>query len=59
MNIGLSEIVVIIINLALIVGIPAVIIWAGILLLRRINALESRIEKLESNKDTNSRKHRE
>ena len=59
MNIGLSEIVIIVINLALIVGIPVVIIWAGILLLRRINALESRIEKLESNKDTNSGKHRE
>ena len=59
MNIGLSEIVIMIINLALIVGIPVVIIWAGILLLRRINALESRIEKLESNKDTNSGKHRE
>jgi len=59
MNIGLSEIVIIVINLALIVGIPVGIIWAGILLLRRINALESRIEKLESNKDTNSGKHRE
>ena len=59
MNLGLSEIVIIIINLALIVGIPVVIIWAGILLLRRINALKSRIEKLESKKDTNSGKHRE
>ena len=36
MNLGLSEIVIIIINLALIVGIPVVIIWAGIFLLRRI-----------------------
>ena len=59
MNIGLSETVIIIINLALIVGIPVVIIWAGVLLLRRISALESRIEKLESNKDTNSGKRRE
>lgn len=59
MNIGLSEIVIIIINLALIVGIPVIIIWAGIHLSRRINALESRLEKLESNKDTNSGKHRE
>lgn len=59
MNIGLSEIVIVIINLALIVGIPVVIIWVGIHLSRRINALESRLEKLESNKDTNSGKHRE
>ena len=59
MNIGLSETVIIIINLALIVGIPVVIIWAGIFLLRRISALESRIEKLGSNKDTNSGKRRE
>ena len=59
MNIGLSEIVIIIINLALVVGIPVVIIWAGFLLLRKINALKSRMEKFESNKDTNSGKHRE
>ena len=59
MNIGLSEIVIIIVNLALIVGIPVIIIWVGIHLTRRINALESRIEKLESNKGTNPVQHRE
>ena len=52
MNIGLGEIAIIIINLVLIVGLPVVVIWAGILLFRRIKSLESRIEKLESEQDS-------
>jgi hypothetical protein len=53
MSIGLSEIIIIIINLALVIGIPAIIILAGIRLIRRINTLETRIEKLESKQGTN------
>jgi hypothetical protein len=53
MNIGSSEIIIIIINLTLIIGIPVVVIFAGIRLIRRINALETRIETLESKQGTN------
>jgi hypothetical protein len=56
MNIGLSEIIIIIINLVLVIGIPVVVILAGIRLIRRINALETRIEKLESKQGTSSDK---
>jgi MFS superfamily sulfate permease-like transporter len=56
MNIGISEIIIIMINVALIIGIPIGIVWVGILLFRRIQALESRIEKLESRQDTNAEK---
>jgi MFS superfamily sulfate permease-like transporter len=54
MNIGIGEIIIIMVNLSLIIGIPIVIVWAGILLFRRIHALESRIEKLESRQDTSA-----
>ena len=56
MNIGISELIFIVINVALIVGIPMIIVWAGILLFRRINAIESRIEKLESKQNTKAEK---
>ena len=56
MNLGIAEIVIIIIQLALNIGIPVIIIGAGILLFRRIQALESRVEKLESSRDTSSDK---
>jgi hypothetical protein len=54
MNIGIVESIVIVINAALIVGVPIAIILAGFLMFRRIRALESRIEKLEARQDTSS-----
>ncbi|MBI5352335.1 MAG: hypothetical protein HZB50_06815 [Chloroflexi bacterium] len=51
MNIGLGETIIIFITMALIVGILMVIIWVGILLFRRMNALESRIKEIESKQD--------
>jgi hypothetical protein len=53
MNIGISEIVVVIINVVLIIGIPIAIVVTGLLLFRRIRALESRVEKLEARQNTN------
>lgn len=54
MNIGIGETIIIVINAALIVGVPLAIILAGFLVFRRIHALESRIEKLEARQDTSS-----
>jgi surface polysaccharide O-acyltransferase-like enzyme len=54
MNIGIVETIIIVINAALIVGVPIAIILAGFLMFRRIRALESRIEKLEARQDTSS-----
>ena len=54
MNLGIGEIIIVVINMALIVGIPIAIILAGLLLFRRIHTLESRIEKLEAKQDTKS-----
>jgi len=53
MNIGMGEIVVILINAVLALGMPIAIIVAGLLLLRRIRALESRVKKLEAGQNTN------
>ena len=55
-NIGVGEIIVIVINMALIIGIPLTIILFGFLLFRRIHTLESRIEKLEAKQDMSSNK---
>jgi surface polysaccharide O-acyltransferase-like enzyme len=54
MNIGIVETIIIVINAALIVGVPIAIILAGFLMFRRIRALESRIAKLEARQDTSS-----
>jgi MFS superfamily sulfate permease-like transporter len=56
MNIGIGEIIVILITVVLIGGIPIACVLAGLFLFRRILALESRIEKLEAKQDTNSDK---
>ena len=54
MNIGLSEILIIIITLVLLAGIPIFIGVVTFLLFHRIRALEDRIGKLETRQDTGS-----
>jgi hypothetical protein len=56
MNIGIGEMIILVISAALLVGIPLVIVVAGLFLSRRIHALESRIEQLESRQGTSSDK---
>ncbi len=53
MNIGMGEILVLLVNGILVIGIPVVIILAVLVLLRRLKNLESRIQKLEADKDPN------
>jgi hypothetical protein len=47
MNIGLSELLVVILNLALLLAVPIIVILSAVLLLRRIRDLEARVAKLE------------
>jgi hypothetical protein len=54
MNIGLSELLVVILNLALFLAVPALMILSAVLLLRRIRDLEARITKLEDAKENGS-----
>ena len=56
MHISIGEAIFIVIELALIVGVPIAIALMGFLLFRRIRVLESRIEKLESKQDTSTEK---
>jgi hypothetical protein len=51
MNIGLSEIFIIILNLAFLLVVPVIVILSAVFLLRRIRDLEARVAKLE---DTNN-----
>lgn len=48
MNIGISEIVILIVNVIIFVGTPLIILGAWFYLSRRIKTLETRIEKLEA-----------
>jgi len=54
MNIGPSELLVVILNLALLLAVPVIIILSAVLLLRRIRDLEARIAKLEDAKEKGS-----
>jgi hypothetical protein len=54
MNIGPNELLVIILNLAFLLAIPAIVILAAVLLLRRIRELEGRVTKLEDAKEKGS-----
>lgn len=54
MNIGPGEILFLLINLILVVGIPVVVILAGLFLFRRLRELEARIEKLETRQSKDS-----
>ena len=56
MSISIGETIIIVFKIALIVGVLIAIVLAWVLLFRRINVLESRIEKLESKQDTSSDK---
>jgi hypothetical protein len=51
MNIGLSELLVIILNLALLLVVPVVVILSAVFLFRRIRDLEARVAKLEDGKE--------
>ena len=51
MNIGLSELLVIILNLALLLVAPIVVIISAVFFLRRIRELEARVAKLEDAKE--------
>ena len=53
MIIGPNEIITVILTVILFVGIPIALIWAGVLLFRRVHELESRIEKLEASQKQN------
>jgi len=54
MNIGLSEFLVVILNLALLLVVPVIVILSAVLLLRRIRDLEARVAKLEDAKKKES-----
>ena len=54
MNIGLGEIIVIIVTLGLLVSVLIIFVLASLLLFRRIRALEDCIEKLEVKHDATS-----
>jgi len=54
MNIGLSEFLVVILNLALLLVVPVMVILSAVLLLRRIRDLEVRVAKLEDAKKKES-----
>ena len=56
MNIGISEIVFLVINIILVVGMPIIIILAGFILFKRLRGLEARIEKLEARQNKHSEK---
>jgi hypothetical protein len=54
MNIGPGELVVLLVNVALIVGLPAIVVLAALLLFRRIRDLEARVAKLETRQEATS-----
>jgi len=56
MNIGISEILILAINVILVLGIPIIIIVMGIFLFRRLRRIESRLEKLEARQNGESEK---
>jgi len=56
MNLGLSEILVVIVNGLLVLGIPLVLSLVCYSLIRRLRRLESRMEKLEAGRDVNPEK---
>ena len=53
MNLGLSELLVIIVIGLLVLGIPLALGLVGYSLVRRLGRLEARVEKLEAGKDGN------
>ncbi len=55
MNIGLGELVITLVILVFILGIPAIIIFAAVLLFRRVQDLEARIAKLEDKSDSSAK----
>jgi cytochrome c oxidase assembly factor CtaG len=56
MNLGFGEILIVIINVLLVLGIPLVLSLVFYSLIRRQRRLESRIEKLEAARDVNPEK---
>jgi hypothetical protein len=50
MNIGPSELLVVILNLTLLLVIPVIVILSVVFLIRRIRDLEARMAKLEDSK---------
>jgi N-acyl-L-homoserine lactone synthetase len=56
MNIGISEILILAINVILVLGIPIIIIVMGIFLFRRLRRIETRLEKLEARQNEESEK---
>jgi hypothetical protein len=54
MNIGIGEIIIIVIKVALMVSMPLAIVLAGFYLYRRIEVLDAHIEKFEAKQDTNA-----
>jgi hypothetical protein len=55
MNIGLSELFIVLVSLVLLLGVPAVVILAAILLFRRLHELEDRISKLEDRHNSSAK----
>ena len=51
MNLGFSELLIVLVNGLLVFGIPLALCLVGYSLVRRLRKLESRVEKLEAMKD--------
>ena len=54
MNLGINEILILIMNIILILGIPIALVWVIYNLFRRIKKLEARIDQLEAKQNSNS-----
>jgi hypothetical protein len=54
MNIGLPEFIIVLLNLILLLAIPAIIVLVAIILFRRIQHLESRVSNLEEMRDSDT-----
>jgi hypothetical protein len=54
MNIGLPEFIIVLLNLILLLAIPAIIVLVVIILFRRIQHLESRVSNLEEMRDSDT-----
>ena len=58
MNIGLSELLIIILNLSLLLVVPVIVVLSAVFVMRRIRDLEARVAELESTKESPLESHK-